>query len=343
MENSRIFEAKGPFTLREISTETQSKLNDLCDADISVHDIFPLNAANNLHLSFLENPKYVEDFRNTNARAVIVDRKNISLAPDGVSLLISENPYKSYALAAQMFYPLAVYTEPNISLTSQIHETAIIGMNCQIGNGVTVQSGAVIGPTCSIGENTVIGEKVVVGSNCRVGANVTITHSRVGNGVMIHNGAVLGQAGFGFAMDNTGHTFVPQVGLVIVKDNVRIGANTTIDRGANTDTVIGGGCIIDNLVQIAHNVRLGENCVIAAQSGISGSTQLGDFVIIGGQVGIAGHLRIGDGVKIAGKSGITKDIPSGETYGGIPGVPIKEWRQQVASIKRLAKRIRNSI
>ncbi len=159
----------------------------------------------------------------------------------------------------------------------------------------------------------------------------------VGDRVTIHAGACIGEPGFGFAPDPTGHVKVPQIGRVIIHDEARIGANTTIDRGTGPDTVIGPGCMIDNLVQIGHNVQLGRGCIVVGQVGISGSTRIDEFVVLAGQVGVAGHLEIGKGAIVAAKSGVTHGLPGGETYGGIPAVPVKQWRRQVAALARLAR------
>ena len=193
---------------------------------------------------------------------------------------------------------------------------------------------AEIGPGCVIGSNSVIGADCVLGAETRIGDNVSIVYSLIGERVLIHPGVRIGQDGFGFAMGEE-HLKVPQLGLVVIGDDVEIGANTTIDRGAGPDTVIGTGSKIDNLVQIAHNVHLGRGCVIVAQAGISGSTRLDDFVVIGGQGGIAGHLHLGKGAQVAGNSGVMRDVGPGETVGGSPAVPVRDWHRQTVALSRL--------
>ena len=342
MADPRFFSAQGPFTLDEISASTRSDLKNPADGKVRISDVLPLSEAGEQHLSFLDNRKFIRQFKNTKATAAIVHKKFIDQAPLGLALLISSNPYNSYALAMQMFYPVERRRDSEVSKWAFVDKTAILGENCHIGSNTVIQPRARIGPNCFIGANAVIGEGSVIGAESWIGSNVSISYSCIGDNATIHDGVTIGQAGFGFAMGEAGHTYVPQVGLVIIGENVRIGANTTIDRGANTNTIIGTGCKIDNLVQIAHNVRLGKNCIIAGQAGIAGSTQLGNFVVVGGQVGIAGHLKIGDHAVIAGKSGITQDIPPGETYGGIPGVPIMQWRRQVGEIKNLVHKNRKN-
>jgi UDP-3-O-[3-hydroxymyristoyl] glucosamine N-acyltransferase len=179
---------------------------------------------------------------------------------------------------------------------------------------------------------------VVVGSDCYVGAGATVTHAIVGNGVIIHSGVRIGQDGFGFAMSAKGHLKVPQVGRVLIGDDVEIGANSTVDRGALSDTVIGEGTKIDNLVQIAHNVIIGRHCVIVAQSGIAGSAELGDFVVMGAHSGVIGHVKVGSGAQIAGMAHVKNDVEPGARMGGTPAVPFREWAREVAAIKALGKR-----
>ena len=196
----------------------------------------------------------------------------------------------------------------------------------------------VIGSNCLIGANTVILSGVVIGDNTIIDPNCTIAYSIIGSNVKIHNGVRIGQDGFGFAQNENVNLKMPQLGRVLIKDNVEIGSNCSIDRGTGPDTIIGEGTKLDNLVQIGHNAVLGKNCILVAQSGISGSTQIGNNVIIGGQVGIAGHLKIGNNVRIAAKSGVMKNIEDGMTVGGIPSVPIKDWHRQTIILKQLTKR-----
>ena len=207
-----------------------------------------------------------------------------------------------------------------------VDPSVVIGPHAEIGSGSVICAGSVIGPNVRLGRNVTIG------------AGATIVHALVGNDVIIHSGVRIGQDGFGFAMGPQGHLKVPQVGRVIIQDRVEIGANTTIDRGANRDTIIGEGTKIDNLVQIGHNVVIGRHCVIVSQVGISGSTRLGDYVVMGGQSGSVGHVTIGTGAQIAGTASVSGDIPPGERWGGTPARPLRQWGRELATLQSLAKR-----
>jgi len=201
-----------------------------------------------------------------------------------------------------------------------------------------IEAGAELGQRCRIGANAVIGAGVVLGGDCVIGPGATLNHCLVGDRVIIHAGVRIGQDGFGFALGEGGHLKVPQLGRVLIGDEVEIGANSTIDRGSGPDTVIGRGCKIDNLVMIAHNVQLGEDCVVVAQCGISGSTMIGAASILAAQVGITGHLTVGPRVRLAARSAVIRDLPGDQAYGGAPAIPIGQWRRQMAAIMRLGRR-----
>lgn len=337
MADPRFFANRGPFRLGALAERCGARLAPGADPGRLIRDVAPLDVAGSDHLSFLDNPKYLAAFATTGAGACLVAPKYAGRAAPGVALLLSDRPYRSYALAAQAFYP----AEPPVA---GIHPRALVDQGARLGEGVAVAAGAVIeagadiGAGTAVGPNTVIGRNVRIGVDCRIAASVTLSHCEIGDRVTLHPGVRIGQDGFGFAPDPTGHVKVPQLGRVIIGADCEIGANSTIDRGSGPDTVIGPGCWIDNLVQIGHNVAVGRGCIIVAQAGVAGSSRLGDFVAIGAQGGIAGHLAIGSGAQIAAQSGVMSDVPPGETWCGAPAVPIKQFFRQVAWVKRLAEK-----
>lgn len=316
MADPRFFDKSDPCALKTLADIGQCMV-DSANHDITINDVAPLHTAGDRDISFFDNAKYKDAFQNTKARACIVSADMVKFAPEGVICLISKSPYKSYALIAQHFYPAP--QGEDISDHAIIHDTADIGKNCIIHPGA------------------VIDKNVQIGDHCVIGANAVISHAVIGNHVTIYRGACIGQDGFGFAPDPAGFVKVLQLGRVMIGDHVEIGANTTIDRGAGPDTVIGQGTWIDNLVQIGHNVKIGNGCVIVAQVGISGSTEIDDYTMIGGQVGIAGHLKIGSGVRIAAQSGIMRDIPDGQNVMGSPAMPMRDFMKQTAWLKRMIK------
>jgi len=337
MADPKFFDKQRALSLKEIAEIAGAALHSEADAGYMIEDVAALDEAGALDFSFLDNVKYKEQFKNTQAGACVIHPDQKDLAPDGLKLLLSPNPYKSYALVAQAFYP-EHKPAGSISEHACIHPDAIIGEGCVIEAGAIIKEGVVLGEGCWIQENTVLGVSAQLGDFVRVGGNSTLSHCHIGSYSKIYPGVRIGQDGFGFAMDLKGHVKVPQLGRVIIEEHVEIGANTTIDRGAGPDTIIGQGTWIDNLVQIGHNVKMGRGCVMVAQSGISGSTVVGDFVVIGGQVGIAGHLTIGSGARIAAKSGIMRDVGAGEEQMGYPAIPLKQYMKQVALLKRLIKK-----
>jgi UDP-3-O-[3-hydroxymyristoyl] glucosamine N-acyltransferase len=243
----------------------------------------------------------------------------------------------AFARAAALFYPV-VDDEPGIDARAVIDASARIGADCRIAAGVVVGRAVEIGRQCRIEANAVIGEGVVIGDGSHIGANASLSHCLIGQRANIHPGVRIGQRGFGFAMETSGHVDIPQLGRVIVEDDVEIGANSTIDRGSGPDTFIGAGSKIDNLVQIGHNVRIGRGCVLVGLVGIAGSVELGDHVVVAGQAGIAGHLRIGAGAQIGAQAGVVRDVPAGERVVGSPAEPLLAVFKQMSVLRGLVAR-----
>lgn len=336
MADRRFFHNRGPFTLKQVVEWTQADLQR-GTSDRSITDVAPLDRAQGDEISFFDNNNYLDQFMSSTAGACFIRAKYADRAPEGMALLITEDPYRCYALAAQQFYPFAIPYE-GISPTASIAPTATIGADTTVCAGAVIGEHVEIGSHSIIGANAVIQDGVTIGDHTRIGATSTISHSIIGSHVIIHRGVHIGQDGFGFAMGRHGHAKVPQLGRVFIEDHVEIGAGSCIDRGTGPDTTIGAGTKIDNLVQIGHNVQIGRNVIIVAQSGVAGSTRVGDGTIIGGQVGVAGHLKIGAGVRLAARSGVTNDLETGKAYGGTPAVPINDWHRQVIALNRLTKR-----
>ena len=336
MADPRFFTNRGPIPLGKLADICGAVLSGGADPGRLVRDVAPLDAAGPDDLSFLDNSRYLPAFRATRAGACLVAAKFTRQAPAGIALLVSGRPYRSYALAAQAFYPPQP-PQPGVHPRALVDATARLGPGCEIGPGAVIEAGAEIGARCRIGANSVVGANVIVGHDCLIGVHVSLSHCRIGDRVTLHPGVRIGQDGFGFAPDPSGHLKLPQLGRVLIGDDCDIGANTTIDRGAGPDTVIGNGTWIDNLVQIGHNVQIGRGCIIVAQAGIAGSARLGDFVAVGGQAGVGGHLTIGAGAQISAQAGVIMDLRPGDKVGGSPAVPIREFLRQAGIIRRLGK------
>ncbi len=306
-----------------------------------------LDAAGSDDLVFCDAAKFAEKMQETRAGFCITSERFADKAHADLVLLISPRPAAAFLAITRHLFPSAlrpqsIFGQEGIAPGAWVHPTAKLEV------GVTVDPGAVIGPGVEIGGGSticagaIIGPNVRIGRNCAVGPGASVIHALVGNNVIIHAGARIGADGFGYQPSVTGHVKVPQLGRVVLQDDVEIGANTTVDRGALTDTVIGEGTKIDNLVQIAHNVVIGRHCIIVSQTGISGSTTLGDFVMLGGQVGVVGHASIGSGAQIAASSNVKGDVPPGVRWGGSPAKPVREWFREVTALKNLAARAHGS-
>ena len=341
MTDSIFFIKNDALTLKQIIDLTGAKTSREVDLSTEIVDIAPLEFASINQLSFFINNKYRASFESSKAGFCFAAEKFVKLAPSSMVVLVHPNPYKAYAMVANLFYP-SESSNNTIASNAIIASSAQIGKNCQIGNFVVVEDGVILGDNSIIDHNTVIKKNVIIGSNTKIFSNVTISHTIIGNNVTIHPGCRIGQDGFGFASDHKGHLKVPQLGIVKIGNFVEIGANTTIDRGSAQDTEIGDMTQIDNLVQLGHNVKLGKACVIVAQVGVAGSTQIGDFSVLGGQVGVAGHLKIGSQVQIAAQSGVAQDIEDKQIMGGYPAIEIRKWHRQNFCLQQLVNKGKNN-
>lgn len=341
MPDARFFHNAGAMTLAELAKLTGAAITasggGVPDSNRVFTNVLPLDRAGEHDVSFLDNVKYIETFINSKAGACFVRAKFVERAPKHMVLLATDEPYYCYALTARRFYPDRELT-PGISPQAHIAKTATLGKDIRIDPGAIIGERVKIGDRCSIGAVTVVGDGVEIGDDACIGSNCSLSHAVIGQRVTLHRGVHIGQDGFGFAAGAKGVLKMPQLGRVIIGDDVEIGSGTCIDRGTGPDTVIGNGVKIDNLVQIGHNVHIGRGVVIAAQCGIAGSTHVGDGVMLGGQVGIAGHLRIGAGAKLAAQSGIMTDVPAGATYGGSPAMPVRDWHRQTITVSKLSKK-----
>ena len=336
MADPRFFTRRGPFPLGELAKRSRASLVEPGTAERRIVDIAPLDLAEPEDIGFLDNRRYLDDFVHSAAGACVIHPEHRAQAPAGMALLVSETPYLAFARIARAFYPTAP-PEPGIAASAQIDAGAALGEGCRVDAGAVIGARCEIGPRTHVAANVTVAPGCVIGADCTIGPNASLSHALIGDRVVIYPGARIGQAGFGFATGADGHVRIPQVGRVVIEDDVEVGANTTIDRGSARDTVIGAGSMIDNLVQIGHNVVLGRGCVLSGQVGISGSTRLDDFVACGGQVGLAGHLHVGAGAQLAARAGVMHDIPPGATWGGTPAVPFRQWMRQTAVLARLAK------
>ena len=342
LQHSGFFERAGPFSLHEIAEHVGATLLHASDGSRSIEDVRPLHTAGRSHLAFFDNRRYAEQLKTTFAGACIVSGDDARCVPASAAILTTATPYAAFAMALRLFYADALRSKAAAAAADEkghlVHPTARIDETATIEPGAIVGREAVVGSRTTVAAGAVVGYRVVLGSDCYIGAGATLTHAIAGNGVVVHAGARIGQDGFGFAMCAGGRVKVPQVGCVIIGDDVEIGANSTIDRGTLTDTVIGEGTKIDNLVQIAHNVVIGRHCIIVAQSGIAGSAELGDYVVMGAKSGVIGHVKVGSGAQIAGMAHVKDDVAPGARMGGTPARPFKEWAREVAAVRLLGLR-----
>lgn len=320
------------FRLADLAAHVGAEL--LGDGEVRITHADTIQDATKGAICFLANSKYRHYLSNTGASAIILCREDAAYSQ--TAGLISDNPYLTYARVASLLYPVAdvaggVHVSAVISDSAKVDPDAWVGPCAVIGANAQIRSGVRIGPGCVVDDDSFIGE------NSHLVANVTICSGTViGKRVLIHPGAVIGSDGFGNANDQGAWVKVPQIGITRIGDDVEIGANTTIDRGSLRDTVIANGVRLDNQIQIAHNVHIGEHTAIAGCAGVAGSTSIGKYCTLGGGVGLSGHLEIGDNVHFSGQTLVTRSFKEPGYYSGnLPAVPNGEWRKTIARIRRL--------
>lgn len=334
MANQQFYQNTGPYSLGKISEILGISVPEQYN-DILVHEVKGLSEAGKNDLSFLNNRKYLKDFKNTKARVCIIPEDVDIDTHDSAILIKVKNPYFAYAKIIDLFYLPTKKQAPQIASTTQIAKSAKLGKNCYIGHNVVIEDEVHIGDNAVIEANSFIDYGVTIGNNARIDSNVSICHAQIGDNVVILSGARIGQDGFGFATEGGIHKKIYHIGSVVIGNDVEIGANTTIDRGSMGNTTIEDLCRIDNLVQIGHNVHIKKGSIIVAQVGIAGSSTVGSYCALGGQVGVAGHVTIADQVQIAGQGGVSRDVKESGIYGGSPIVPIRNWHKQTIILNKL--------
>jgi UDP-3-O-[3-hydroxymyristoyl] glucosamine N-acyltransferase len=339
MADPRFFVRAGPFTLAELAAKAGASLGPRASGEFLVHDVAATESAAPGLIVHLQSRKSAAHLAGCAGFAVIArgnDLESVEALPDEV--LVSDQPLLAFVAIAELFYPPEL--QPDFaSAGPAVDASAKLEPDVHLAPGAVVGPGAELGTGTRIGPNAVIGPGVRIGRRCRIGANASIRYALVGDGVIVHPGAAIGQDGFGYApLPKGGYRRVPQIGRVILQDNVEVGASSTIDRGALGDTVIGEGTKVDNLVQIGHNCRIGRHVVIAAQVGISGSSTVGDFAVLGGQVGVADHITIGEKARIGAKAGVMSNVPAGAVYAGFPAMPRFQWLREVAWLNENVKK-----
>jgi UDP-3-O-[3-hydroxymyristoyl] glucosamine N-acyltransferase len=329
----RFFLRAGPFSVAAVVDAAEAEAPP---RRLMLHGVAPLQLATANEVSFLDNRKYLSALEKTRAGAVIVHPNLAAKVPPTAVAIVTPEPYAAWAKVAALFHPVPP-TKPGIHPAAVISPDARIDPSAEIEPLAVIAAGVEIGPRCRIGALAMVGEGVVVGADCRIGSNVSLSHALIGDRVCLYPGVRVGQDGFGFAVTAEGFRSVPQLGRVVIEDDVEIGANTTVDRGSLHDTVIGAGSRIDNLVMIAHNVQVGRGCVIVAQVGISGSTIIEDHVVIAGQAGLVGHVRIGKRARIGAQAGVMSDVPAGADVVGSPAQPVKAFFREQATLRKIVR------
>ncbi len=316
-----FFKNTGPHNLNFLLNSINLKNDNLPDDKIT--DIKDLNSSKKNEITFLNSKKYVDIAKKTNASYCLTSEIYQSFLPDNCKAIITDKVLLHTAQITKIFYPDSI-TDDYDSTVKDANETEFKD-KVKFGKNVLIGENVKIGANCLIGHNSIIEKNVNIGDNCSIGSNVIIKNSLIKNNVHILDGCVIGKKGFGFFPNKNSNLRYPQIGIVIIEDNVEIGCGSTIDRGSLSNTIIGKNTYLDNQIHVAHNVKIGENCIVAGQVGFAGSSILGNNVMIGGQAGISGHLKIGNNVQIGGGSGVIKNIPDNSKVMGYPSKDLKKF------------------
>lgn len=337
MVDTRFHTSAGPIALEALLATLPEPRPEVAGAGaVVVTGAEELELADSGHLALAAGRGYAEALQQSGAGVVVVDSKLVALVPSGTVAIVSARAHELFVDLLEKLYPLG--TRGVVAgVLDPTGPAPLLEEGVRLGQNVVLGSGVEIGRNTVVGANTVIGRGVTIGRNAVIGANVSIECSYLGNNVVVHPGARIGTEGFGWLEHGRRNRKIPQLGRAIIQDGVEIGANTTIDRGALGDTVIGEGTKIDNLVQIGHNCRIGRYCLIAAHCGLAGSTVVEDSVLMGGRASTAGHLRIGTGAMVLAGSGVARDVAPGARVGGAPAQDARQWWKEVALLRRMTK------
>jgi len=341
MKGTDFFTDATPLSVGEIVAISGAEAPAGTDLSRILTDVAPIDLAGPDDLTFVADSKFAAQLAACKAGAVLTTGRFAGQVPAGVVVLQARKPYEAFVAVARKLYPSSL-RPTSVFGTVGVAPGAIVHPSAKLGAGVTVDPGAVIGPRAEIGAGTLIGANAVIGPHvqigvdCAIGPCSTVIHSQIGDRVILHPGTQIGQDGFGYVSGASGHVKVPQVGMVVIHNDVEIGSGTRVDRGGIRDTVIGEGTKIDNLCQIGHNCIIGRYCIIVSQSGLSGSVTLEDFVVLGGRVAAIPHVTIGKGAKLAARASVMNDVPPGAVWGGFPAHSKRQWIKEIIAVQRLA-------